>query len=86
LLFYVQKPLLFFFFYFNLGSNGINANTYDCAPSNAVVGCTNASLTITCICNTDLCNKSGGHKSNNVNIFVLTAVTFASVAFSIKLM
>ena len=49
------------------GVSAISGTTYSCAGTTQTVGCTTTTGTNTCYCNTDLCNKSGGIRSQNVD-------------------
>jgi hypothetical protein len=50
------------------------------------VGCTDTAGTKVCYCNTDLCNKSGGVRTRDVDVLALTAITLASFILSFKLL
>ena len=66
------------------GVSAISGTTYSCAGTTQTVGCTTTTGTNTCYCNTDLCNKSGGIRSQSVDLFALSVMTIASLIVSFK--
>ena len=70
----------------HVGAGGLAGSTYDCAPSSATVGCTTSGTSSICYCSAELCNKSGGIRTQNVDIMALALTTLATIIVSFKLM
>ena len=73
-------------FYFFAGAGTALASTnYDCAPSNAVSGCTVSTTNSICYCMPDLCNTSAGPPTQSFDLFFIVFAAISTLMVSMKL-